>query len=133
MRLWPQINGALLREVLLGQRPGFAAATRQRRLDFRFHREVAAVGMPQEHQAHDRQEVFITGVVGVGAQIIGSAPEACFNGFDVFELRHGGFDFREFAVMSVGHAVCGCALLWPLCQPSLDYSPLYPFEMFGEL
>ena len=69
-----QINGALLGEVFLGQRTRLAAATGQRRLDLRLHREIAAVGVAEEHQAHHRQEVFIAGVVGVGPQVVGGAP-----------------------------------------------------------
>jgi hypothetical protein len=42
--------------------------------------------MAQEHQAHDGQEVFVAGVVGVGAQVIGGTPEAFFDSFNVFEL-----------------------------------------------
>ncbi len=101
LRLRPQINGALLGEVLLGQRARLAATTGKRRLDLRLHREIAAVGVAEEDQAHHRQEVFIAGVVGVGAQVVGGAPESCFDGFDVFELGHVGFGFRYFAVVSV--------------------------------
>lgn len=68
---------------------------------FSFHREIAAVGVAEEYQAHHRQEVFIAGVVGVGPQVVGGTPEACFNGFDVFELRHVGCGSRYVAVVSV--------------------------------
>lgn len=86
-----QKNGTLLGKVLLGQRTRLSAAAGKGRLDLRFHREIAAVCVAEEHQAHYRQEVFIAGVVGVGAQVIGGAPEPCFNGLDVFELGNIGF------------------------------------------
>ena len=60
-----------------------------------------SVGVAEEHQAHHRQEVFIAGVVGVGAQVVGGAPESFFNGFDVFELGHVGCGSRYVAVVSV--------------------------------
>ena len=44
--------------------------------------------MAQEYQAHDGQEVFVAGVVGVGAQVVSGTPQTFFDGFDVFELRH---------------------------------------------
>jgi hypothetical protein len=42
----------------------------------------------QEHQTHDREEVFVAGVVGVRAEVIGGTPQAFFDGFYVFELWH---------------------------------------------
>jgi len=89
LRLGSQEDGALLGEVLLGQCPRLAAATGQLGLDLFLYCQVAAIGVAQEHQAHDGQAVFVAGVVGIGAQIIGGAPEAFFDGFNVLELRHG--------------------------------------------
>jgi len=45
-------------------------------------REIAAAGMAQERQAHGGQEVFVAGVAGVGAQVIGGTPEKFFDGFN---------------------------------------------------
>jgi len=53
-------------------------------LDIIQHGKIAAVGVPQENKSHNRQEVFITGVVGIGAQIVRTAPEPFFNGFYIF-------------------------------------------------
>ena len=44
--------------------------------------------MAQKHQTHDRQEVFVAGVIGIGAQVISGTSEAFFDGFNVFELWH---------------------------------------------
>jgi hypothetical protein len=42
--------------------------------------------MAQKNQSHDRQEIFVAGVVGVGPQGVRRTPEPFFNGFDVFKL-----------------------------------------------
>ena len=85
-----QEDGAALREVLPGERPRPAAARRQARRDLVPDGQVAAVGVAQEHQPHDWQEVLVAGVLRVGAQRVGRAPEAPFDGVDVLELRHAG-------------------------------------------
>jgi hypothetical protein len=72
----------LLEKVFLRQRAGNAATGRQRGLDSRLYGQIAAVGMAQENQPHNGHEVFVAGVVAVGAQGICAAPEAfldCFN------------------------------------------------------
>lgn len=61
-----QEDGALLREILLGQWPGPAASGGQVCFDGVLDREIPAVGMVQEDQAHDRQKIFVAGVAGVG-------------------------------------------------------------------
>jgi hypothetical protein len=38
----------------------------------------------QEDPAHDGQEIFVAGVVGIGAQGVRRGPEAALDGFDVF-------------------------------------------------
>jgi hypothetical protein len=78
-----QIDGALLGEVRLGQRPGLAAAGGQAGDDGVLHRLEAAVGVAQKDQAHDGQEILVAGVVGVGAQGVGCGPEPALDGFDV--------------------------------------------------
>lgn len=40
-----------------------------------------------------------------GTPVVGGAPEACFNGFDVFELRHAGFGSRYVAVVPTRPAI----------------------------
>ncbi len=77
-------DGAALGEIGLGQCPGHAAPKGQAGDDLVPDRQTAAVGMAQEDQAHDRQELFVAGVVGVGAQGVCGAPEALFDGFEVF-------------------------------------------------
>ena len=88
-RLGPQEEGVLAREVGPRDRPPAAPARRQARLDLVPHGEIAAVGVAQEDEAHDRQEVLVAGVLRVGAQRVGRAPQAPFDGVDVFELGHG--------------------------------------------
>ena len=60
-------------------------------LDPGLDRQKAAVGVAQEDQAHDGQEVLVAGVVGVGAQGVRRTPKAIFDGFDMFELGHAAF------------------------------------------
>lgn len=93
-----QEDGALPREVFLGQWPGLAAPCRQARLDGVLDAQIPAVGVAQEDQAHDRQEVFVAGVVGVGPQGVRRAPEPLFNGFDVFKLGHAQASFPKYAL-----------------------------------
>ena len=50
----------------------------QTRLNPVFYRKTAAVGVPEEYEAHDRQEILITRIGAVGAQVIGAAPEPFF-------------------------------------------------------
>ena len=88
LRRGTEEDGVLLREVLPGDRPLPAPAHGQTRRDRVLDGEVAAVGVAQEHQAHDRQEVLVAGVLGVRAQRVGGAPKAPFDGLDVLELGH---------------------------------------------
>jgi len=81
-----QEDGTLLRKILLGQRPRLAAASGQPRFDGILDAQKTAVGMPQEDQAHDRQEIFVACIVGICTQGFRRAPEPLFNGFDVFKL-----------------------------------------------
>ena len=48
------------------------------------HVQVAAVGMPQEDQAHHGQKIFVAGIVGIVAQCVSRPPQSFFDGFDVF-------------------------------------------------
>jgi hypothetical protein len=84
LRLGPQEDGALLAEVLLGQGPSLEPPPRWGRPASicRLDRQVAAVGVAQEDQAHDGHEVLVAGQAGVGAQEVGGAPQALFDGFD---------------------------------------------------
>jgi len=52
-------------------------------------REIPAIGMTQEHQTHDRQEIFVAGVVGTGPQQISRPPESFFYYFYMFMLSQG--------------------------------------------
>ena len=81
-------DSAFLGEVLLGECPSLAAARGQVSFDVVSDRQVATVGVAQEDEAHDGEEVLVARVVRVGAQGIRCAPEALLNGFDVLELRH---------------------------------------------
>ena len=54
LRLSPQEDGVLLREIFLRERPRPAAARRQPRGDLVLDGQIPAVGVAQEHQAHDR-------------------------------------------------------------------------------
>jgi hypothetical protein len=47
--------------------------------------------MPQEDEAHHRQEILVAGVVGIGPQSVRRRPEAFLNGLDMFELGHDTF------------------------------------------
>ena len=82
----PQKDGALFGKVLLGQRPGFPTPAGQGRLDLHFNQKIPAIGMTQKHQPHDRQEVLIAGIVGIGPQSIRSVPQPLFNCLDMFKL-----------------------------------------------
>ena len=42
--------------------------------------------LPQKNQAHDRQEILVAGIVGVGPQGVCRTPEPFFNGIHMFEL-----------------------------------------------
>lgn len=42
--------------------------------------------LPQKNQAHDRQEILVAGIVGVGPQGVSRTPEPFFNGIHMFEL-----------------------------------------------
>ena len=77
-------DGAALGEIGLGQGPGHAAPAGQAGDDLILDRRKTAVGMAQEDQPHDRQEVFVAGVLGVGPQGVGRAPEAHLDGFEMF-------------------------------------------------
>ncbi len=79
-------DGTLPGEIFFGDGSPLAAAEGQLRFNFVFYCQVAAVGVAQEDQPHHRQEVLVAGIVGVGAQSVGCAPETPLNGFDVFEL-----------------------------------------------
>jgi len=83
-----QEDSALLAEILLGQRADLAAPGGQAHLDLRFDRQVAAVGMAEEDQAHHGHEVLVAGQAGIGAQEVGGAPQAPLDSFDVLELAH---------------------------------------------
>ncbi|OQC06853.1 MAG: hypothetical protein BWX80_01351 [Candidatus Hydrogenedentes bacterium ADurb.Bin101] len=83
-----QEDSALLREVFLCQGARLAAAFGQIGFDAILDAEVAAVGMPEKHQAHDGQEILVASVVRVRPQRIRRAPEPLFNRFDVLELSH---------------------------------------------
>jgi hypothetical protein len=48
----------------------------QASFDVVFDRQIPAVGVPQEDQAHHRHEVFVAGVVRIGSQGVGRVPEA---------------------------------------------------------
>ena len=72
----------------LPERPCLTAAGRQIRFDFILHRQKPAVGMTQEHQSHNRQKVFVAGIIRVGAQRIRRTPKPLFNRFDMFQLCH---------------------------------------------
>ena len=47
--------------------------------------------MPQKNQPHDRQEIFVAGIVGIGPQGIRRAPEPLFNGFECSSWAMRGF------------------------------------------
>ena len=83
-----QENGALPGKIFLGQRWSLATTLGEIGLDDILHAQVAAVGMAQKHQAHDRQEILVARIVGVSAQGVRRGPEAFFDGFYMFELRH---------------------------------------------
>ena len=107
----PQKDGALFGKVLLGQRPGFSTPAGQGRFDLRFNQKIPAVGMTQKHQPHDRQEVFITGIVGIGPQSIRSVPQPLFNCLDMFKLSQNYPQSRrmlndKFRCISVRYLSC---------------------------
>jgi hypothetical protein len=84
----PEEDGASLGEVLFGQLSGFAATRGQIGLDISFDGEIPVVGVPEEDQAHDRQEIFIAGVVGIGPQGIRGTPKSALNCLDMLQLPH---------------------------------------------
>ena len=88
LRLGPKKDRAFLREIFFGKCPPLTTTGGKASLNARLDGQIAAIGVTQENQAHDRQEVFVAGVVGTGAERVRRAPEASFNGFNVFELRH---------------------------------------------
>ena len=69
----------------MGQAAAFGQASFNRILD----QQVTALGVRQEDKTHDRHEVFVAGIVGIGTQRIRSVPKVFFNGFYVFKLGHG--------------------------------------------
>ena len=101
-----QEDGALAGEIGLAQGAGLAATPGKACLDRVLDRQETAVGMAQEDQPHDGHEVFVAGVVGIGAQGIRRGPEAFFYGFDVFQLGHVVFFFP----FRVQYCLSGCML-----------------------
>ena len=81
-----QEDGVLLGKILLGRRTPLAHAGGQTGRYLVFDGQIATVGVAQEDQSHDRQKIFVAGVVGVGAQRIRRGPETPFNRVNVFEL-----------------------------------------------
>lgn len=74
LRFFLKVDRALAREVFLGERSGYTTSGRQRGFDLRFDGQIAAVGVAQKDQPHHRHEVFVAGVVAVGAKVVGAAP-----------------------------------------------------------
>ena len=85
LRLRLQKDRALPGEVLLGECAWPAAARRQRGLDLGLDLEEAAIGVTQEDQPHDGQEVLVASEVGVGPQVVRAGPEPFLDLADVFQ------------------------------------------------
>jgi len=51
--------------------------------------------MPQKNQTHHWQEILVACVIGIRPQGVRRAPEAFFNGFDMFELGHAYSSFPK--------------------------------------
>ena len=85
LRFRLQEDGALPGEVLLGECAWPAPARRQRGLDLGLDLEEAAVGVAQEDQPHDGQEILVAGEVGVGTQVVRAGPEPFLDRAKVFQ------------------------------------------------
>lgn len=58
--------------------------------------------MAQEDESHDRHEILIAGIVGIGAESVRCVPKSLFNGFDIFKLGHK-MGFSLGGIVSLGH------------------------------